>query len=196
MRDNADKQDLLKSYFINYSPRLINYAVRFVASRETAQDLVQDCFISLWEKMEQFDFIKVKALLFTMVRNKCLNYIKHREVVNQQTFRYLHETRGEERIYHYDFDIEPEALPLYEELEKEVQYVVDSLPERCREVFIMSRFNGLKNREIADKMGITLTAVEKHIRKALITFTSYFQNKYPFHICIMIFSWLLSAYMD
>lgn len=196
MAESPEKQELLKSYFVNYSPRLTNYAIRFVTNRETAQDIVQDCFVHLWEKMEQFDFINIKTLLFTMVRNRCLNYLKHKDVVNLYTGRYLHEVEGEERIYHYDFIFGPGKLPLYEELEKQLQIVVDSLPEKCRQVFVMSRFNGLKNREIAVKLDISTTAVEKHIRKALSTLTAYFEKHYPFHICIIIFSCLLSTYLD
>ena len=196
MAESPEKQELLKSYFVNYSPRLTNYAVRFVTSRETAQDIVQDCFMHLWEKMEQFDFITIKALLFTMVRNRCLNYLKHKDVVNLYTGRYFHEVEGEERIYHYDFDLGPGKLPLYEELEKQLQIAVDSLPEKCRKVFVMSRFDGFKNREIALKLNISTTAVEKHIRKALSSLTAYFEKQYPFNIYIIIFSCLLSTYLD
>lgn len=196
MADSPEKQELLKSYFVNYSPRLTNYAVRFVTNRETAQDIVQDCFMHLWEKMEQFSFIHIKALLFTMVRNRCLNYLKHRDVVDLYTGRYLHEVEGEERIYHYDFDFGPGKLPLYEELEKQLQIAVDSLPEKCRKVFVMSRFDGFKNREIAQKLNISTTSVEKHIRKALSSLTAYFEKKYPFHIYIIVFSCLLSTYLD
>lgn len=68
--------------------------------------------------------------------------------------------RGEERIYSYDFLSDAEQPCLYEELQREVQKAVDALPDRCREVFRMSRFEGLKNREIAARLGISETAVE------------------------------------
>jgi len=196
MAKSPDKQELLKRYFVSYSPRLTNYAVRFVTSRETAEDIVQDCFMHSWEKMEQFDFIHLKALLFTMVRNKCLNYLKHKNVVNLFKGHYVHEAEGDERIYHYDFDFGQDKLPLYEELEKQLQIAVDSLPEKCRKVFVMSRFDGFKNREIAQKLNISTTSVEKHIRKALSSLTAYFEKKYPFHIYIIVFSCLLSTYLD
>jgi RNA polymerase sigma-70 factor (ECF subfamily) len=177
--DPKDKEQILKESFLNYSPRLINYAIRFVANREIAQDIVQDCFIHLWERMEKFDFLAVKPLLFTMVRNACLNHLKHENVLTLQHLKYIHDDVGEERIYHYDFNMEPNTPILYEELEKQVQIVIDKLPKRCRQVFLLSRFEGLKNKDIASRLDISLTAVEKHIRRALVAFNAHFEKRYP-----------------
>ncbi len=192
--DPKDKEQILKESFLNYSPRLINYAIRFVANREIAQDIVQDCFIHLWERMEKFDFLAVKPLLFTMVRNACLNHLKHENVLTLQHLKYIHDDVGEERIYHYDFNMEPNTPILYEELEKQVQIVIEKLPKRCRQVFLLSRFEGLKNKDIASRLDISLTAVEKHIRRALVAFNAHFEKRYPFGCCIIVLSWLLSAY--
>jgi RNA polymerase sigma-70 factor (ECF subfamily) len=189
-----DKEQILKESFLNYSPRLINYAIRFVSNREIAQDIVQDCFIRLWEKMEKFDFLSIKPLLFTMVRNACLNHLKHQNTVTLRHLRYMNENMWEERIYHYDFNMEPNTPILYEEFEKQVQVVIDKLPKRCRQVFLLSRFEGLKNKDIASSLDISLTAVEKHIRRALVAFSTHFEKRYPFDCFIVILSWLLSVY--
>ncbi|NLE02348.1 MAG: RNA polymerase sigma-70 factor [Fibrobacter sp.] len=189
-----DKEQILKESFLNYSPRLINYAIRFVSNREIAQDIVQDCFIRLWERMEKFDFLAVKPLLFTMVRNACLNHLKHQNAVTLRHLKYMNDNMGEERIYHYDFNVEPNTPILYEELEKQVQVVIDKLPKRCRQVFLLSRFEGLKNKDIASSLDISLTAVEKHIRRALVAFSTHFEKRYPFDCFIVILSWLLSVY--
>ena len=189
-----DKEQILKESFLNYSPRLINYAIRFVSNREIAQDIVQDCFIRLWERMEKFDFLAVKPLLFTMVRNACLNHLKHQNAVTLRHLKYMNDNMGEERIYHYDFNVEPNTPILYEEFEKQVQVVIDKLPKRCRQVFLLSRFEGLKNKDIASSLDISLTAVEKHIRRALVAFSTHFEKRYPFDCFIVILSWLLSVY--
>lgn len=192
--DTKDKEQILKESFLNYSPRLINYAMRFVSNRDIAQDIVQDCFMHLWERIDKFEFLAVKPLLFTMVRNACLNHLKHLNVVKLQHLKYIHDDVGEERVYHYDFNMEPNTPILYEELEKQIQIVIDKLPKRCRQVFLLSRFEGLKNKDIASRLDISLTAVEKHIRRALIAFSTHFEKKYPFVCSIVVLSWLLSAY--
>ncbi|HPW78487.1 MAG: ECF RNA polymerase sigma factor SigE [Bacteroidetes bacterium ADurb.Bin037] len=174
-----DKEQILKESFLNYSPRLINYAMRFVSSRDIAQDIVQDCFMRFWERIDKFEFLAVKPLLFTMVRNACLNHLKHLNVVKLQRLKYIHDDMGEERVYHYDFDMEPNTSILYEELEKQIQIVVDKLPKRCRQVFLLSRFEGLKNKDIASRLDISLTAVEKHIRRALMAFNAHFEKNGP-----------------
>jgi RNA polymerase sigma-70 factor (ECF subfamily) len=144
--------------------------------------------------MEKFDFLAVKPLLFTMVRNACLNHLKHQNAVALRHLKYMNDNMGEERIYHYDFNVEPNTPILYEELEKQVQVVIDKLPKRCRQVFLLSRFEGLKNKDIASSLDISLTAVEKHIRRALVAFSTHFEKRYPFDCFIVILSWLLSVY--
>ena len=140
-------------FFRRYYPRLVNYAARFVAGHETARDLVQDSFARLWERRCELRELDLASLLFTMVRNACLNYLKHNGVVARHELEYTARMRGEERIYSYDFLSDAEQPCLYEELQREVQKAVDALPDRCREVFRMSRFEGLKNREIARAAG-------------------------------------------
>ena len=80
---------------------------------------------------------------------------------------------------------------LFEELQQQVNAVIETLPERCREVFLLSRFEGLKNREIAEKLNISTTAVEKHISKAIAFFSKHFKDRYPTDIYIAVFAWLM-----
>lgn len=77
---------------------------------------------------------------------------------------------------------------IYEELQSQVDKVLDSLPERCREVFILSRFKKMKNREIAEHLGISVSMVEKHIRKALNAFTEALNENTPL-LFLLVMSW-------
>ena len=116
-------------FFRRYYPRLVNYAARFVAGHETARDLVQDSFARLWERRCELRELDLASLLFTMVRNACLNYLKHNGVVARHELEYTARMRGEERIYSYDFLSDAEQPCLYEELQREVQKAVDALPD-------------------------------------------------------------------
>ncbi len=179
----------LEFLFKNYYPRLYGYAIRFVCDPDAVNDIIQECYIKLWEKHQELRIISVSSLLFAMVRNGCLNYLKHHHIVEQYKIEYL--AKGEERLYHSDFSFDSDYKLLYDELEEQINLIIDKLPKRCRKVFLMSRFEGMKNKEIALELGISLTAVEKHIARALESFTNYFRYKYPTDIYIIILAWLI-----
>ena len=166
-------------------------AIRFVEDEETARDIIQECFLRFWEKRELLSAVSVTSLLFAMVRNGCLNYLKHLSIVEKHQIEYLASIDGEERLYYADFTLDAEHKLLYDELQEQINLVIGQLPERSREIFLMSRFKGLKNREIADKLQISTTAVEKHIAKALKSFSKHFKDKYPVDIYIMIVAWVI-----
>lgn len=176
--------------FKNYYSRLRGYAIRFVDD-ETACDIIQECFLRLWEKREVLSAGSIISLLFAMVRNGCLNYLKHVSIVEKHQIEYLANINGEERLYHADFSMDVEHKLLYKELVEQINVVLDSLPVRCREVFVMSRFKGMKNREIAEKLQVSTTSVEKQISKALLSFSKYFKDKYPVDVYIMILAWVI-----
>ena len=153
--------------------------------------LIQECFLRFWEKREVLSAVSVTSLLFAMVRNGCLNYLKHLSIVEKHQIEYLASIDGEERLYYADFTLDAEHKLLYDELQEQINLVIGQLPERSRQIFLMSRFKGLKNREIADNLQISTTAVEKHIAKALKSFSKHFKDKYPVDIYIMIVAWVI-----
>jgi RNA polymerase sigma-70 factor (ECF subfamily) len=153
----------LEELFTLYYPRLRNYASRLVECEAVAEDIVQECFIKLYEKRYTIRDVSLQAMLFVMVRNSCLNYIKHRR-------------RLESEFGTHIFELTPEDDLMYVELRNEIDRVMGKLPPRCREIFYMSRFEGLNNREIADRTQTSLQNVEKHISKALAVFSRHFSG--------------------
>lgn len=155
--------------FKNYFPRLRGYAVRFIEDEEIVRDIIQECFLKFWEKRDLLSSVSITSLLFAMVRNGCLNYLKHVSIVEKHRIEYLASIEGEERLYYTDFTFDADNN-FSMRIAEQIKLVIGQLPERCREVFLLSRFTHLKNREIADKLQISTTAVEKHISKALAIF--------------------------
>ena len=172
MHDRAIWNNFERLY-IDYQPRLIAYALRFVGDSVEAQDLVQDCFVRLWDDYAELEEDEAPMLLFTMMRHRCLNFLKHKRIVREYADRQISRIRpdrrgGEERLYNLCFSYNEAEYPyLYQELEREIQRITDSLPQRCREVFILSRFQGMKNREIAERLRISVKTVENHMTAAL-----------------------------
>ena len=134
--------------FKNYFPRLRGYAIRFIEDEEIVRDIIQECFLKFWEKRDLLSSVSITSLLFAMVRNGCLNYLKHVSIVEKHRIEYLASIDGEERLYYTDFTFDADNKLLYDELQEQIKLVIGQLPDRCREVFLLSRFTHLKNREI------------------------------------------------
>jgi len=189
------KESEFESLYKQYYPRLCAYASRFVEDEETAEDIVQECFLKFYEKQGRFKSISYSSLLFVMVRNACIDLLRKKAALHFEQISYLSSSQGEERLYHVDFDFVPQDQLVYKELKEQIGKIIDSLPPKCREVFLMSRFEGLKNREIAERTQTSVTNVEKHITKALEAFTKYFKEHYPAEIYIALLGWLLGFYL-
>ena len=166
--DLKDKE--LKAYeelFFRYHGRLVLFARKFTGDLQAAQDLVQDAFLILWEKADTLDIhSSPKAYLFQAVRNSCLNYKRHinirRSVEDELNFK----INFSEKLNYVDFN-DPYYSLLELDLQQKIDSIVNSLPEKCLEVFKLSRQNNLRNKEIAEELGISIKMVEKHISRAL-----------------------------
>jgi RNA polymerase sigma-70 factor, ECF subfamily len=144
---------------IYYQP-LCRYAYSFLQDKEEAEEVVQATFIALWEKRSSIDIqTSFKAYLYRMVRNSCLNVIKHEKIKQQHV---AHELAVMEVSY------ESVSQKVYaSELELKIAEAIKTLPEQCRYVFQLSRFEELKYQEIAEQLQISVKTVENHMGKAL-----------------------------
>jgi RNA polymerase sigma-70 factor (family 1) len=163
--------------FKAYYPRLRAYASRFVNSPDDLNDILQECFVKLWENRERLTNISISALLYTMVRNSCLNFLRHQLLINQCSIDDLSKHQESEQLYNLIFLNNPEEDLVCEELASQINEMLDALPEQSRKIFKMSREEGLKNREIAEKLGVSVKTVEYHMFKALSVFRE-FADKY------------------
>ncbi len=150
--------DFIFSY---YYSGLCAYARRWVIAPEVAEDLVQDFFVRLWVDGSNLKISSsLKSYLFTAVKNKAVNHLKHARVKEQYGSRIMQEIR-EHSHAGWEFS-EPELMELIEK-------GMAKLPPRCREIFIMSRFEGQDNAKIAENLGISKRTVELQISNALKT---------------------------
>ncbi|MBP5477433.1 MAG: RNA polymerase sigma-70 factor [Paludibacteraceae bacterium] len=158
--------------FFEYQPRLVRFAVRFV-DEETAEDMVQNCFLKLWEKRESMALTNAQALLFQMVHNECLNELKHHVVAGTESLDALMEVEGSEQLYWQDFAPDADAQLIGNELEQQINEALTHVSDKTRDIFMMSRQKEQKPKEIAEQLGITRQAVEKHINGALDALRTY-----------------------
>lgn len=157
--DSNAFQDMFEKYYTS----LFFYACKFVDD-ELARDLVHDIFIIFWQNKENINIkTSLSAYLFRMVRNKCLQEIEKQKVrdnYNQETILSL-------KIDELSYYNEGFKSIIELELERKLEEALEKMPDGCRKVFIMSRFDGLKNHEIAEQLNVSVKAIEKQITKAI-----------------------------
>jgi RNA polymerase sigma-70 factor, ECF subfamily len=165
---------LFKTY---YQP-LCNYAYTFVQDKDEAEEIVQTTFLAVWEKKEVLEIrTTIKPYLYAMVRNACLNVIKHEKIKQQH---------AEVELAMGERSVESVARTVMaSELEKRIHQAMEALPEQCRLVFKLSRFEELKYAEIADQLSISIKTVENHMGKALKIMREQLRDYLPLLIVLL-----------
>jgi RNA polymerase sigma-70 factor (ECF subfamily) len=146
--------------FKTYYKPLCHYAHSFLNDKNEAEEVVQTTFIKIWEKKNELSVqSSLKAYLYSMVRNGCLNVIKHEKVKQLHAKWHVQETERSRDLV--------EEKVLSNDLESKIYLAMKALPEQCRLVFQLSRFEELKYQEIADQLQISVKTVENQMGKAL-----------------------------
>ena len=155
--DSAAFDEIFRTW---YGP-LVGTAERMLRDRAVAEELVQDVMLELWRRRETLAADgSAQAYLFQATRNRVLNHLRHLKIEQRSE----PDVRGESSSTPH-----ADAAVVEEELDVAVQRAVQSLPDRCREVFELSRVHGLKYAEIARQLGISVKTVEAQMGKALRT---------------------------
>lgn len=157
--DVGQFESLFRSSYVS----LVRYAKTLIKDHDSAEEIVQDLFFRLWNDRGK---MKIKSslngYLFRSVHNKCLHYIEHNRVVARH---------AEEMLYRQtDTQENPSDILHYKELQVRIVRILERLPERCGKIFYMSRFEGLKYSEIAEKLSVSVKTVESNMGRALKEF--------------------------
>lgn len=149
-------EEMFKTYF---SP-LCYFAQKYVADFDSCKEIVHKVFVGIWEKRDGFDFDKSpKSYLFSAVYNRCMNHIRDQKRLLVNNSQELTEEIADHQAYSGNMEAS--------ELEGQIWKVINSLPDKCKEVFILNRFKKKKYSEIAVQLDISVKTVETHMSKAL-----------------------------
>jgi len=155
----AGNEAAFEMLFNFYCQNLINFARRYVTDIQIAENIVQDVFSNVWNHRENLNPSKmIKSYLFTSVKNEALKVLRHRDVQTKSRGILLDSLTK---------DADPEQELTANEINAEVHLAIDELPVKCREIFMMNRFDGLKYAEIAEVLGISVKTVEVQMGRAL-----------------------------
>jgi len=148
--------------YARYSRRIYKFAFSILKSQEDAESIVQDVYLSLWEKRSEIEKgASVRYYIFTIAYNASVSVLRKKA----RESRYVDYLKYIQNIEHSSADMEIE----YKELNDKLNDVIDKLPDRQREIYKLHRFEGLKYQEIADKLNISVNTVENHMSRALRT---------------------------
>jgi len=149
-----------EALFRNHFKGLTHFALTYVKEEETAREIVQEAFLNLWEKRNSIDLSKpVQSYLSTTVRNRCLNHLRDNKKFSRDLLSI--EKAGTGSSY------EPSDKLVEAEIRNQIAASIAELPEKCREIFTLSRTHHLKYQEIADQLQISVKTVETQMSKAL-----------------------------
>lgn len=156
----TDRESFAMVFRRYYAP-LVRYAGRITGDAASAADVLQDVFLKLWEDRGRLTIeVSLKAMLYTMVRNRALNMNRARKWVAR-------DVTVEEVLEHGGAEPTGERVMTAEDLQQHLHRWIEELPARRREAFTLSRFHGLMHREIAGIMGVSERTVDTHIVLAL-----------------------------
>ena len=157
--------DNVKILFKAYFQPLCHLSLHYLEDEDEAKGVVQDAFVKLWEIRQNLTpDSNIRNFLFTLVKNNCLNVLKRKQIL----LKHHEKIKWIEMHYQYESLSRMSGDYLeFKELKEKIDLAIKNLPEHCRIVFELSRFEDLKNREIAEKLGVTPKTVEAHLTKAL-----------------------------
>lgn len=155
-----DDDSSLEELFNYYYPRLYNFSKSFLKIEDRIDDILQEVFVKIWQNRKKLSSSATfNSFIFTITRNLLLNELRG----------YLNSEKVKEEIEKHSIAQEYSSMEQieYADLKEKVDKIISNLPERQREIFILSRIEGLSHKEIAEKLGIKTKTVEFHITKSV-----------------------------
>lgn len=172
-------EKIFEQVFKTHVKELNAYAFAIVKDEMAAEEMVQNIFYKLWERPEKLSINgSVAAYLYRAVYNECLNHLKHLKVKKKHEAHTLHQMKNQT-------DSASKHL-VAKELQSRIRQALERLPEQCRTIFQMSRFEELKYRDIAERLEISPKTVENQMGKALKIMRTELAEFLPFFIVLLL----------
>ncbi len=176
-RINKGDKSAIEYLYKSYYSYLCLYANKFIEDGAIAEEVVQEVFLKLWEKRGELKInTSIKAYLYRAVHNFSINTIKHNKVRENYVLDYTERSNYGDAYQ----DV------ITNELNESYKKALKELPEKRREIFELSRVEGLKYKEIADQLNISVKTVEGQMSKALIQLKSILSEYLPTLFLIII----------
>ena len=154
--------------YLKYFPRLLRFAREYVVSNEDAENITQDAFLILWEQRNDPKIhINLINYLYTLIKNSCIDHLRRKANAEKWKKRMQESYNLDIQMNLYSLEALDHAFIFHSDMEQIIARAIDSLPVKCREIFIRNKIDGKKYKEIAEEMQISVNTVENQISIAL-----------------------------
>ncbi|WP_195333212.1 RNA polymerase sigma-70 factor [Bacteroides salyersiae] len=186
--ENSDRHTDFEYIYIYYFPKMKRFAREYVLSDEDAENIVQDVFLELWEKKEILSLqLNVIAYLFTAIRNRCINFLRRSMIAKNAENKLQEEYKLTLQMKYYSLEAFNQEIFQEKDVEQILSKAIDTLPEKCREIFILSKIKGKKQKDIATELNISVNTVETQISIAYKKLRNELKEHFPlfyFLLCL------------
>lgn len=173
-----DSDQIFDALYQLYFVKLFKIVIQYVPCNEDAEEVLQDVFLKVWNNIDSLDLSKnVTGYLYRITRNTCLDFLKARKNTLSLESNYVQQMN----LLNYHALLNDAASDILErELQVQIEKGIGQLPEKCKIVFVKSRLEGLKHKEISEELNISTKTVENHITKALKHLSFVLKEYLPF----------------
>ena len=159
---NEKSPSAFQLLFKLYNAKLLHFTFSYIPNKQDAEEIVQDVFIKIWKN--ETILTNLNGYIYTVTRNACLDFLRKKKV----TLNIENNISQIEASINYNaLSDDTAAFIIEKELEEAVLQAIEYLPKRCKDVFILSRIEGFKHKEISKELDISTKTIENHITKAL-----------------------------
>ena len=189
LKIKKDNQSAFEVVFLRYYSSLCSYALSILGNKDTAEEIVQDLFVRLWENRHNVEITNsLKAYLYRTAHNQCINQLESWKIRNQYSKKQIQayeKNLVEITPFAEDYPI---ANLIAQELEDKIQKSIDALPDQCRQVFLLIRIQKKTYQEVAAKLGISLNTVKTQMQRAVFKLRDMLQEYLPVMLAFLFFS--------
>lgn len=185
----TDRADIkFEDIYLSYFSKMKHFAQEYVVLEEDAENIVQDVFTELWEKREMLNMpINLIAYLFTTIKNKCLNHLRHKTIVHETANLLQEEYFITLRMNLNSLEAFDQNLFSEQDIEQIITKALNTLSPKCKEIFIMNKIEGKKQKQIAAELNISINTVETQIGIAYKKLRVELKNYLPLFIFLLYF---------
>ena len=187
MKISSQHTGQFEEIYLTHYARMKRFAAEYLLCEEDAENIVQDVFMELWE--QQFVLMShtnLFAYLFTATKNRCLDFLRHKTIVRRTAEMLMDEQNLQLKMKLQSLEAFDEKIFSEPNIESIVQNAIETLPEKCRKIFVMSKLEGKKQKTIAAELNLSIHTVESQMAIAHKKMKEALQDYIPLLVFLLI----------